>query len=232
MNNNILTIKQLKSILIAIVFLLIMFIAPFNETLLTINEELFVIVSFFIFVDLFGNTIMTAISEMTDARIKFITQKLSVLLLQKFTGLTELYTSLISLTNLVLFRNKLLYKFRLNFNKIVLNRTNDLLYLISHINYVIYKTSINNEFFNYKLISNFAAEKAGIKLTNVLVTEIMSKAKQKREENKTTISNKRKQPVSKIIKKSLLNSIFKKNVAVQFKKLQTVAILLNKKTVL
>jgi hypothetical protein len=180
MNNNILTIKQLKSILIAIVFLLIMFIAPFNETLLTINEELFVIVSFFIFVDLFGNTIMTAISEMTDARIKFITQKLSVLLLQKFTGLTELYTSLISLTNLVLFRNKLLYKFRLNFNKIVLNRTNDLLYLISHINYVIYKTSINNEFFNYKLISNFAAEKAGIKLTNVLVTEIMSKTKQKK----------------------------------------------------
>jgi hypothetical protein len=232
MNNNILTIKQLKSILIAIVFLLIMFIAPFDETLLTINEELFVVVSFFIFVDLFGNTIMTAISEMTDARIKFITQKLSVLLLQKFTGLTELYTSLISLTNLVLFRNKLLYKFRLNFNKIVLNRTNDLLYLISHINYVIYKTSVNNEFFNYKLISNFAAEKAGIKLTNVLVTEIMSKAKQKREENKTTISNKRKQPVSKIIKKSLLNSIFKKNVAVQFKKLQTVAILLNKKTVL
>jgi hypothetical protein len=104
MNNyNILTIKQLKTIIIAIIFLLIAFIAPFDETILTVNEELFVVISFFIFVDLFGNTIMAAVSEMTEARIKFITQKLSILLIQKFIGFTELYTSLIYLTNLVLF---------------------------------------------------------------------------------------------------------------------------------
>lgn len=235
MNNyNILTIKQLKTIMIAIVFLLIAFIAPFDETILTINEELFVVISFFIFVDLFGNTIMTAISEMTEARIKFITQKLSTLLIQKFIGFAELYISLISLTNLIMFRKKLLCQFRFSFNKIIFNRTKDLLYLVGHINYVLYKASVNNEFFNYKLISNFAAEKAGMNLTNVLIADVMNKSQQKKEKNKVVIvnNNKQKQKINKISKKSPLNAVFKKNIAVQFKKLQTIAIMLNKKAVL
>jgi hypothetical protein len=82
------------------------------------------------------------------------------------------------------------------------------------------------------LISNFAAEKAGVNLTNVLIAEIMNKSQRKKEKNKTVIINNNKHKTNKILKKSPLNAVFKKNIAIQFEKLQTAAIILNKRQVL
>jgi hypothetical protein len=242
--SNVLTVRQLKIIVISLVLLLAFFIAPFDETILTVNEELFVIISFFIFVDLFGNTIMFAIADMTDTRIRVATQKLSILLIQKFTGFAELYGNLINLVQLALFRKKLIQKFRANFNRVARNRFRDFYYLLSHINYVIYKAAVNTEFFNYKLISNFAAKKAGRKLTDVMVTQIVDKAKAKRAavaKRKADAAAalippvrsffSRPQPKKKVKKPNSLRSIFKRNFAFQVVKLQTFMIIRNKKTI-
>ena len=168
---------------------------------------------------------MNAIADMTDARIRAIVQRLSMLLLQKFVAFSELYAALVSITHLTLFRRKIMLKFRLTLKRIMKNRFIDLAYLLGHVNYAVYKATVNNYLSNYRLISNLAAENAGLHLTNVMAKSIAG-VNNKKAPQAETKSNKRRNPKRR--PSLVLKSAFKRFFANQFLKLQTVVAVRNR----
>jgi hypothetical protein len=150
--------KKIYLYISLIIILISLFLAPFEEVFLTVNEELFVIISFLIFADLLGNTILTAIANAADSKILSISTRLSNLLIQKFVSLTDLYISLSTLLKLINFRLRLIKQFRLSTRNMLSLRSIDMFYFF--IQLIFHEYKLRYYFINLRLIALLSSNDA------------------------------------------------------------------------
>jgi hypothetical protein len=95
-----------------ILIFLFLFVPLEHLVFLTVNEEIFIIISFFIFIDLFGYKLINSISNFTNSvQLQVYKQffLVYVLQLQAFLNLTYVYMNLTRLFKISKFFNKKLY---------------------------------------------------------------------------------------------------------------------------
>jgi hypothetical protein len=149
-------IKEIVKYTILLFFFFIAFLMPLDKTFLTINEELFVVISFVLFLDLIGNTLLNGIANVADLKIKSITNRFVYLLMQESNTLIDLYATLIVLMKLSNFKNLVINGFRKFTIKAIKVRFFDRIFLNLQQYFYLFRTEMRYHYNNNRIIGILA----------------------------------------------------------------------------
>jgi len=168
-----------------ILIFLFLFVPLEHLVFLTVNEEIFIIISFFIFIDLFGYKLINSISNFTNSvQLQVYKQffLVYVLQLQAFLNLTYVYMNLTRLFKISKFFNKKLY---IELHKLDLQRQLDFKFFV--INFLTFQNRALSIFENQFLFIVFKIFKD--KELPLLEEDLVKNSIQQRNNNLPGIQN-------------------------------------------